>query len=384
MIKKPNKKTNRPLFSSGPCAKHPNWSITNLDISALGRSHRAKKPKELIELSINLTSEILEVPADYKVAIVPASDTGAFELAMWNVLGHVGIDVLAWESFGKGWVTDIISQLKLTDINKLEADYGSLPDLLSVNMDRDIVFTLNGTTSGVKVPNLDWISDHRKGLTLCDATSGLFAQRVDWKKLDITTFSWQKVLGGEAQHGIIILSPRAIERLNSYSPPWPLPKIFRIKKAGQVDESIFTGSTINTPSLLCVSDYVDALKWARDIGGLNKLISIAENNLEIIKEWVNENEWVSFLAKDKDTLSNTSVCLQLSLSDQITHDIDISHLSKLIQKKLEEEGVGYDLGSYRDAPPGLRIWTGATIDPDDIKILLSWIEWAYFSVLEDQ
>ena len=384
MIKKPNKKTNRPLFSSGPCAKHPNWSITNLDISALGRSHRAKKPKELIELSINLTSEILEVPADYKVAIVPASDTGAFELAMWNVLGHVGIDVLAWESFGKGWVTDIISQLKLTDINKLEADYGSLPDLLSVNMDRDIVFTLNGTTSGVKVPNLDWISDHRKGLTLCDATSGLFAQRVDWKKLDITTFSWQKVLGGEAQHGIIILSPRAIERLNSYSPPWPLPKIFRIKKAGQVDESIFTGSTINTPSLLCVSDYVDALKWAREIGGLNKLISIADNNLEIIKEWVNENEWVSFLAKDKDTLSNTSVCLQLSLSDQFTHDIDISHLSKLIQKKLEEEGVGYDLGSYRDAPPGLRIWTGATIDPDDIKILLSWIEWAYFSVLEDQ
>ena len=384
MIKKPNKKTNRPLFSSGPCAKHPNWSITNLDISALGRSHRAKKPKELIELSINLTSEILEVPADYKVAIVPASDTGAFELAMWNVLGHVGIDVLAWESFGKGWVTDIISQLKLTDINKLEADYGSLPDLLSVNMDRDIVFTLNGTTSGVKVPNLDWISDHRKGLTLCDATSGLFAQRVDWKKLDITTFSWQKVLGGEAQHGIIILSPRAIERLNTYSPPWPLPKIFRIKKAGQVDESIFTGSTINTPSLLCVSDYVDALKWAREIGGLNKLISIAENNLEIIKEWVNENEWVSFLAKDKDTLSNTSVCLQLSLSDQITHDIDISHLSKLIQKKLEEEGVGYDLGSYRDAPPGLRIWTGATIDPEDIKILLSWIEWAYFSVLENQ
>lgn len=384
MIKKPNKKTNRPLFSSGPCAKHPNWSITNLDISALGRSHRAKKPKELIELSINLTSEILEVPADYKVAIVPASDTGAFELAMWNVLGHVGIDVLAWESFGKGWVTDIISQLKLTDINKLEADYGSLPDLLSVNMDRDIVFTLNGTTSGVKVPNLDWISDHRKGLTLCDATSGLFAQRVDWKKLDITTFSWQKVLGGEAQHGIIILSPRAIERLNTYSPPWPLPKIFRIKKAGQVDESIFTGSTINTPSLLCVSDYVDALKWARDIGGLNKLISIADNNLEIIKEWVNENEWVSFLAKDKDTLSNTSVCLQLSLSDQITHDIDISHLSKLIQKKLEEEGVGYDLGSYRDAPPGLRIWTGATIDSEDIKILLSWIEWAYFSILEDQ
>ena len=384
MIKKPNKKTNRPLFSSGPCAKHPNWSITNLDISALGRSHRAKKPKELIELSINLTSEILEVPADYKVAIVPASDTGAFELAMWNVLGHVGIDVLAWESFGKGWVTDIISQLKLTDINKLEADYGSLPDLLSVNMDRDIVFTLNGTTSGVKVPNLDWISDHRKGLTLCDATSGLFAQRVDWKKLDITTFSWQKVLGGEAQHGIIILSPRAIERLNSYSPPWPLPKIFRIKKAGQVDESIFTGSTINTPSLLCVSDYVDALKWAKDIGGLNKLISIADNNLEIIKEWVNENEWVSFLAKDKDTLSNTSVCLQLSLSDQITHDIDISHLSKLIQKKLEEEGVGYDLGSYRDAPPGLRIWTGATIDPEDIKILLSWIEWAYFSILEGQ
>ena len=219
MIKKPNKKTNRPLFSSGPCAKHPNWSITNLDISALGRSHRAKKPKELIELSINLTSEILEVPADYKVAIVPASDTGAFELAMWNVLGHVGIDILAWESFGKGWVTDIISQLKLTDINKLEADYGSLPDLLSVNMDRDIVFTLNGTTSGVKVPNLDWISDHRKGLTLCDATSGLFAQRVDWKKLDITTFSWQKVLGGEAEHGIINLTPRAIERLNTYSPP---------------------------------------------------------------------------------------------------------------------------------------------------------------------
>jgi phosphoserine aminotransferase len=384
MIEKPNKKTNRPLFSSGPCAKHPNWSITNLDISALGRSHRAKKPKQLIEHSINLTSEILEVPADYKVAIVPASDTGAFELAMWNVLGPIGIDVLAWESFGKGWVTDIISQLKLNDINKLEADYGGLPDLSSVNMNRDIVFTLNGTTSGVKVPNLDWISDQRKGLTLCDATSGLFAQRVDWKKLDITTFSWQKVLGGEAQHGIIILSPRAIERLNSYSPPWPLPKIFRIKKAGKVDESIFTGSTINTPSLLCVSDYVDALKWAKNIGGLNKLISIADNNLKIIKDWVNENEWVSFLAKDKDTLSNTSVCLELSLSNQITDGIDISQLSKLIQKKLEEEDVGYDLGSYRDAPPGLRIWTGATIDPEDIRILLLWIEWAYFSVLEDQ
>jgi phosphoserine aminotransferase len=384
MIQKPNKKTNRPLFSSGPCAKHPNWSITNLDISVLGRSHRAKKPKELIDLSINLTSEILEIPSDYKIAIVPASDTGAFELAMWNVLGPIGIDVLAWESFGKGWVTDIINQLKLSDINKIEADYGLLPDLSSVNSDRDIVFTLNGTTSGVKVPNLEWISDQRKGLTLCDATSGLFAQRVDWKKLDITTFSWQKVLGGEAQHGIIILSPRAIERLNSYNPPWPLPKIFRIKKGGLVDDAIFAGSTINTPSLLCVADYVDALKWAKEVGGLTKLIGIADNNLKIIRDWVDKNEWVSFLAKDRNTVSNTSVCLQFSLEDEVAKYIDIVHFSKSIQKKLEEENIGYDLGSYRDAPPGLRIWAGATIDPDDIRILLSWIEWAYLTVLKEQ
>ncbi|MEL0184453.1 MAG: phosphoserine transaminase [Hyphomicrobiales bacterium] len=382
MIQKPTIKTNRALFSSGPCAKYPGWDINNLETTILGRSHRAKQPKNFIEYSINLTAELLELPKDYKVAIVPASDTGAFELAMWNLLGPRTIDVFAWESFGKGWVTDIINQLNLTNVNKIEAEYGFLPDLSRANPKNDIVFTLNGTTSGVKVPDLNWIDNNREGLTLCDATSGLFAQSVDWSKLDVTTFSWQKVLGGEAQHGMIIMSPRAIERINTYHPEWPMPKIFRIKKSGKIDESIFTGSTINTPSLMCVADYVSALEWAKKIGGLKKLIEIANTNLDIIAQWVEKNNWISFLAQDKETISNTSVCLEFASKSPDGDDLDTAALSKDIQKILEEEQIGYDIGAYRDAPPGLRIWIGATVEPQDVSILLEWIEWAYFSIIK--
>jgi len=340
--------------------------------------------KNFIEYSINLTAELLELPKDYKVAIVPASDTGAFELAMWNLLGSRPIDVFAWESFGKGWVTDIINQLNLSNVNKIEAEYGFLPDLSKANPKNDIVFTLNGTTSGVKVPDLNWIDNNREGLTLCDATSGLFAQNVDWSKLDVTTFSWQKVLGGEAQHGMIILSPRAIDRINTYNPDWPMPKIFRIKKSGKVDESIFTGSTINTPSLMCVADYVSALEWAKKSGGLKKLIEIANSNLDIISQWVEKNNWISFLAQDKETISNTSVCLEFASKSPDGDDLDTAALSKDIQKILEEEQIGYDIGAYRDAPPGLRIWVGATVEPQDVSILLEWIEWAYFSIIQKQ
>lgn len=382
MIQKPTIKTNRALFSSGPCAKYPGWDINNLETTILGRSHRAKQPKNFIEYSINLTAELLELPKDYKVAIVPASDTGAFELAMWNLLGQRTIDVFAWESFGKGWVTDIINQLNLSNVNKIEAEYGFLPDLSKANPKNDIVFTLNGTTSGVKVPDLNWIDNNREGLTLCDATSGLFAQNVDWSKLDVTTFSWQKVLGGEAQHGMIIMSPRAIERINTYHPEWPMPKIFRIKKSGKIDESIFTGSTINTPSLMCVADYVSALEWAKKSGGLKKLIEIANTNLDIIAQWVEKNNWISFLAQDKKTISNTSVCLEFASKSPEGDDLDTASLSKDIQKILEEEQIGYDIGAYRDAPPGLRIWIGATVEPQDVSILLEWIEWAYFSIIK--
>jgi len=382
MTQKPTIKTNRALFSSGPCAKYPGWDINNLETTILGRSHRAKQPKNFIEYSINLTAELLELPKDYKVAIVPASDTGAFELAMWNLLGPRTIDVFAWESFGKGWVTDIINQLNLSNVNKIEAEYGFLPDLSKANAKNDIVFTLNGTTSGVKVPDLNWIDNNREGLTLCDATSGLFAQNVDWSKLDVTTFSWQKVLGGEAQHGMIIMSPRAIERINTYHPEWPMPKIFRIKKSGKIDESIFTGSTINTPSLMCVADYVSALEWAKKIGGLKKLIEIANTNLDIIAQWVEKNNWISFLAQDKETISNTSVCLEFASKSPDGDDLDTSVLSKDIQKILEAEQIAYDIGAYRDAPSGLRIWIGATVEPQDVSILLEWIEWAYFSIIK--
>jgi len=382
MTQKPTIKTNRALFSSGPCAKYPGWDINNLETTILGRSHRAKQPKNFIEYSINLTAELLELPKDYKVAIVPASDTGAFELAMWNLLGPRTIDVFAWESFGKGWVTDIINQLNLSNVNKIEAEYGFLPDLSKANAKNDIVFTLNGTTSGVKVPDLNWIDNNREGLTLCDATSGLFAQNVDWSKLDVTTFSWQKVLGGEAQHGMIIMSPRAIERINTYHPEWPMPKIFRIKKSGKIDESIFTGSTINTPSLMCVADYVSALEWAKKIGGLKKLIEIANTNLDIIAQWVEKNNWISFLAQDKETISNTSVCLEFASKSPNGDDLDTSVLSKDIQKILEAEQIAYDIGAYRDAPSGLRIWIGATVEPQDVSILLEWIEWAYFSIIK--
>jgi len=382
MTQKPTIKTNRALFSSGPCAKYPGWDINNLETTILGRSHRAKQPKNFIEYSINLTAELLELPKDYKVAIVPASDTGAFELAMWNLLGPRTIDVFAWESFGKGWVTDIINQLNLSNVNKIEAEYGFLPDLSKANAKNDIVFTLNGTTSGVKVPDLNWIDNNREGLTLCDATSGLFAQNVDWSKLDVTTFSWQKVLGGEAQHGMIIMSPRAIERINTYHPEWPMPKIFRIKKSGKIDESIFTGSTINTPSLMCVADYLSALEWAKKIGGLKKLIEIANTNLDIIAQWVEKNNWISFLAQDKETISNTSVCLEFASKSPNGDDLDTSVLSKDIQKILEAEQIAYDIGAYRDAPSGLRIWIGATVEPQDVSILLEWIEWAYFSIIK--
>jgi phosphoserine aminotransferase len=383
-MNKPKVKPNNPFFSSGPCAKNPDWEITKLDISALARSHRAKGPKSMIEKSINLTADLLEIPDDYRIAIVPASDTGAFELTMWTMLGYCGVDILAWESFGKGWVGDVVKELKLEDIRIFEAEYGDLPDLNLIDFNRDVVFTLNGTTSGVRVPNLDWIESQRNGLTLCDATSGIFAQSIDWSKLDVTTFSWQKVLGGEAQHGMIILSPRAIERLNSYNPPWPVPKLFRLKKSGKVDEQIFKGSTINTPSLLCVADYLNALDWVVRIGGLRALIDRADSNSRIISEWVEKTPWIKFLAKDKDNRSNTSVCLEFcNFGEVLEEKVDTTLFAKSITLLLESENVAYDIGSYRDAPPGLRIWCGSTIEKNDIEMLIPWIEWAYSITIDD-
>jgi phosphoserine aminotransferase len=367
-----------PCFSSGPTSTRPDWSPENLKNAFLGRSHRAKGGKARLKRAIDETRRILRVPADYRIAIVPASDTGAMEMALWSLLGQRGVDVLAWESFGSGWVTDVVKQLKLEDVRVLEAPYGALPDLGVVDFGRDVVFTWNGTTSGVRVPDGAWIAADRAGLTICDATSAAFAQPLAFDKLDVVTFSWQKVLGGEAQHGMLILSPRAVERLETYQPAWPLPKIFRMTKGGKLIEGLFVGETINTPSMLCVEDYLDALGWADSIGGLDALMARADANAALISAWVKRTAWVDFLARDPATRSNTSVCL--SIVDSAVAALDAkaqAAFAKSLVELLDIEGVAYDIGAYRDAPPGLRIWCGGTVEADDIAALLPWLDWAF-------
>ena len=377
----PEKKPASPLFSSGPCAKRPGWTIENLKNAPLGRSHRAAIGKSRLKEAIDKTHEILGLPDDYLVGIVPGSDTGAVEMALWSLLGARGVDMLAWESFGSGWITDVTQQLKLDDVRKIEAPYGQLPDLSLVDPGRDVVFTWNGTTSGVKVPNGDWISDNRAGLTICDATSAAFAMDLPWEKLDVTTYSWQKVMGGEGAHGMIILSPRAVERLESYTPPWPLPKIFRLTKSGKLISGIFKGATINTPSMLCVEDYIDTLNWGTDVGGLKGLIRRSEDNLAVLKSWVERTDWVDFLAEEPATISNTSVCLKITADWFAALDTDEKAVAaKKLATLLDAEGVAYDIGAYRDAPAGLRIWAGSTIEAGDLADLTPWLDWAYGEV----
>ncbi|OOG72609.1 phosphoserine transaminase [Sinorhizobium sp. A49] len=375
---KPDVRPNNTHFSSGPCSKRPGWSLDALSDAPLGRSHRAKVGKTKLKQAIDLTRDILEVPADYRIGIVPASDTGAVEMALWSMLGERGVDMVAWESFGAGWVTDVVKQLKLADVRKFEAGYGELPDLSKVDFDRDVVFTWNGTTSGVRVENADFIPADRKGLTICDATSAAFAQNLDFAKLDVVTFSWQKVLGGEGAHGVIILSPRAVERLLTYVPAWPLPKIFRMTSGGKLIEGIFTGETINTPSMLCVEDYIDALVWAEKAGGLKGLMARADANAQVIFDFVAANGWIANLAVKDETRSNTSVCLKIIDKDVAALDADgQAAFAKGVVALLEKEGVAFDIGHYRDAPSGLRIWAGATIEASDMAALMPWLTWAF-------
>jgi phosphoserine aminotransferase len=377
---KPAIKPARPDFSSGPCAKHPGWKPENLSGAVLGRSHRSKVGKARLQDAIARTREVLEVPSDYLIGIVPASDTGAVEMAMWSMLGPRPVQVLAFESFSKDWATDAVKQLKL-DCQVLEAPYGALPDLTQVRADADLVFAWNGTTSGVRVPNGDFIAVDREGITLCDATSACFAQALDWDKLDVVTFSWQKVLGGEAAHGVLILSPRAVARLESYSPPWPMPKLFRMTKGGKLNAEIFEGATINTPSMLAVEDYIDALKWAASIGGLPALQGRADANLKMIAEWVKKTPWVDFLAEDPKTRSNTSVCLKVVDPKIAALPADAqADFAKKLASLLEKDGAAYDIGGYRDAPPGLRIWCGSTVEASDLDALTPWLDWAFAEV----
>ncbi len=374
---KPVVRPANPRFSSGPCAKHPGWSVQSLDGAFLGRSHRAKEGKVLLKLAIERTKTLLGLPKDFQVAIVPGSDTGAFEMAMWSLLGARGVDVLAWESFGKVWVVDVVKELKLGDARVMEGEFGKLPDL-GADFSRDVVFTANGTTSGVRIPNYDWIAADRQGLTLVDGTSAIFAQPIDWSKVDVLTYSWQKVLGGEAAHGMLIMGPRAVERVESYKPPWPLPKLFRMTKSGKLDRAIFEGETINTPSMLCVADYLEALDWAESVGGLAGLMRRADANAKILFDWIARTPWVENLAQDPATWSNTSVCLKivdagvrgLPLEEQAA-------FAKRIADLLDKEGVAKDIGSYRDAPPGLRVWTGATVETRDVEALVPWLDWAF-------
>jgi phosphoserine aminotransferase len=368
---KPKVKPKNKCYSSGPCAKHPGYSLDELKDTPLGRSHRSALGKGKLAESIERTKKILGLPSDYLVGIVPASDTGAFEMAMWSLLGPRGVDVFVWESFSKGWATDIKDQLKLKNIRIFEADYGKLPDLSQADFSNDVVFVWNGTTSGVKVPNGDWIPDDREGLTLCDATSAIFAMEIPYHKLDVITYSWQKVLGGEAAHGILILSPRAVERVKTYDPPWPMPKIFRMMKKGKLNEGIFKGSTINTPSMLANEDYLAALDWAESVGGLSGLIKRSNQNLKEFEDFVAKHDWINFLAESKDIRSNTSVCFSVDLPED--------KIKKMV-KLLADEKVAYDCGSYRAAPPGLRFWCGATVDKEDIQIITQWLEWAFHEV----
>src|SRR4051795_9103686 len=375
---KPASRPNVPHFSSGPCAKRPGWNPQNLKDAALGRSHRAKIGKAKLKLAIELTREVLEVPADYRIGIVPASDTGAVEMALWSLLGARPVTTIAWESFGEGWVGDIVKELKLKDVTRLHAGYGELPDFSKADPKSDIVFTWNGTTSGVRVPNADWIKGDREGLTICDATSAAFAQPLDWPKLDVVTFSWQKALGGEAAHGMLVLSPRAVERLETYKPAWPLPKIFRMTKGGKLIEGIFEGETINTPSMLAVEDYIDALEWGKSIGGLNALVAKADANAKVIHDWAAKTPWIANLAKVPAIASNTSVCLVIADPDVVAKGPEaVSQVAKGITAALEKEGVALDIGAYRDAPPGLRIWCGATVEASDLAALTPWLDWAF-------
>ena len=377
----PTTKPHIPHFSSGPCAKRPGWSVSSLQNACVGRSHRSEDGKARLADVIERSKKILGLPADYRLGIVPASDTGAVEMALWSLLGQRPLDILAWESFGQEWVKDVVDELKLADIRLLKAPYGGLPNLDEVDFNHDVVFLWNGTTSGVRVPNGDWIKDDRQGLTICDATSAVFAMDIPWEKIDVLTYSWQKVLGGEAQHGVIVLSPRAVERLETYQPAWPIPKIFRLSQKGKLIEGIFKGDTINTPSMLCVEDALDALIWAESIGGLSGLISRSEANLAAIAKWVEKSEWADFLAEKPETRSCTSICLKIvdaafaSLSAE-----DQAKFSKKLAKLLEKQQVAYDIAPYRAAPPGLRIWGGATVETSDIEALLPWLDWAYATV----
>src|SRR3989475_2215385 len=367
-----------PHFSSGPCAKRPGWSLSALTDAVLGRSHRSKIGRAKLKRAIDLTREILKVPADYRVGIVPASDTGAVEMALWSLLGARPVTMLTWESFGEGWVSDVQKELKLKDLTVLKAPYGELPDLAKVDWSNDVVFTWNGTTSGVRVPNGDWIAADRQGLAICDATSAAFAQRLDWPKLGVATFSWQKALGGEAAHGMLILSPRAVTRLESHKPAWPLPKIFRLTKGGKLNEAIFQGENINTPSMLCVEDYLDTLQWAKSIGGLKALMARAEANAKVIADWVAVTPWIEFLARHPALRSNTSVCLKVvdpSVA-KLSPDAQAAFV-KSIAAALEKEGIAYDIDAYRDAPPGLRIWCGSTVERADVEALTFWLDWAF-------
>ncbi len=378
---KPANKPNRPYFSSGPCSKRPGWSLSALENALVGRSHRAKNAKARIQEVIDRSSQILGLPEGYVCGIVPASDTGAVEMALWSLLGARGVEMMAWESFGSGWVTDVIKQLKLENVTKHEAAYGEIPDLSKVDFKNDVVFTWNGTTSGAKVPNGDWIPDDREGLAICDATSAVFAMELPWEKLDVVTYSWQKVMGGEAAHGMLILSPRAIERLESYTPSWPMPKIFRLTKGGKFMADIFQGATINTVSMLCVEDAVDGLKWAEEIGGLPALIERSDANLAAIEKWVEASDWAGFLAEDKAIRSNTSICLKIvdTWFTSLPADQQAAAAKKIVSL-CDAEGVGFDFGAYRDAPTGFRIWGGATVDTADIEALLPWLDWAYAEV----
>jgi phosphoserine aminotransferase len=382
MTTKPAIRPQNPNFSSGPCAKRPGWSLEVLSDALLGRSHRSKPGKARLQAVIERSKAVLGVPADYLCGIVPASDTGAIEMALWSLLGPRPVDMFAWESFGKAWVTDVQKQLKLPEVRAFTADYGHLPDLTQADWTHDVVFTWNGTTSGVRVPNGDWIAADRAGLAICDATSAVFAMPMPWDKLDVVTWSWQKVLGGEGAHGMLVLSPKAVERLESYTPAWPMPKIFRMTSKGKVDTSIFEGSTINTPSMLCVEDAVDSLKWAEAIGGLDALLARSQANLDTIAAWVEQSSWAAFLAERPEIRSNTSICLKivdpvyttLSAEEQAAKAKQLANL-------LDKEGVAYDIGAYRDAPPGLRIWGGATVETSDIEALLPWLDWAYAQVM---
>eukprot|EP01037_Dinobryon_pediforme_P013414 gene13414-13528_t len=384
VLNTPVLRPNNANFSSGPCAKRPGWTLENLKDAPLGRSHRAKVGKAKLKAAIDKTRDILGVPANYHIGIVPASDTGAVEMALWSLLGARPVDMVAWESFGSEWVTDVIKQLKLPDARTIKAGYGDIADLSTLNFDHDVVFTWNGTTSGVRVPNADFIPADRAGLTICDATSAAFAQDLDFAKLDVVTFSWQKVLGGEAAHGMLILSPRAVERLESYTPSWPLPKIFRLTKGGKLISGIFEGETINTPSMLCVEDYIDALDWAKSLGGLKGLIARADANLAAIATWVAKTPWVDFLAKDPATRSNTSVCLKVVDPAITALPADAqAAFAKALAGALEKEKVAFDIGAYRDAPPGLRIWCGATIETTDVAALTHWLDWSFAKAKAD-